>query len=68
MVILSFGCSKSDEGVDTPSAVEVRVETSGAETLSSEKGLGLMLKVSPADTDFTYANGSYNVKLFYRTK
>ena len=35
MVILSFGCSKSDEGVDTPSAVEVRVETSGAETLSS---------------------------------
>lgn len=65
MVILSFGCSKSDEGVDTPSAVEVRVETSGAETLSSEKGLELMLKVSPADTDFTYANGAYNVKLFY---
>lgn len=66
VLFFSFGCSKSGEGASASlDKVEVRVETSGAETISSSKDLEVMLKVSPADTDFTYANGSYNVKIYH---
>ena len=69
VLFFSFGCSKSGESTSTSlDKVEVRVETSGAETISSSKDLEVMLKVSPADTDFTYANGSYNVRMSWNYK
>lgn len=69
VLFFSFGCSKSGESTSTSlDKIEVRVETSGAETISSSKDLEVMLKVSPADTDFTYANGSYNVRMSWNYK
>ena len=68
--LFSFGCSKSDEadnggsGNSNPSGVTITVETSGAEIIPESGKTEITFKVSPANTDFTYSNGSYNVRLF----
>ena len=63
--ICSFGCSSSEESVTT--SVEVKVVTSGIESIPQNGSIELTFTVTPPSTDFTYSNGSYNARLYYAT-
>lgn len=63
--IFSGGCSSSEESLET--RVEVKVTTAGIESIPQEGSIELYFTVTPADTDFSYANGSYNARLYYAT-
>lgn len=64
--LLSYSCSKSDDtDANGSSDVSVYVDTSGAETISEGGSIEITFKVTPANLDFTYTNGSYNARLYY---
>ena len=71
VALLSVGCSKSDEadnsgsGNSNPSGVTVTVETSGAEIIPAGGKLDVIFKVTPADANFTYSNGTYNARIYH---
>lgn len=63
--LFSFGCSSSEENITTN--VEVKVATSGIESIPQNGSIELAFTVTPPSTDFTYSNGSYNARLYYAT-
>lgn len=61
---LTSGCSKSETENDG-AAVKVAVEGDAVTVVPRGQSVEVYFTVSPADTDFRYSNGNYNVRLCY---
>lgn len=61
---LTSGCSKS-ETESEGAAVKVAVEGDAVTVVPRGQSVEVYFTVSPADTDFRYSNGNYNVRLCY---
>lgn len=61
---LTSGCSKSETENDG-AAVKVALEGDAVTIVPRGQSVEVFFTVSPADTDFRYSNGNYNVRLCY---